>query len=329
MGFSHIEITGHFNAPENTDSPLEQVRELFDLIFSRFCDDGIFQFERGEETQRIHIQAHGILEKPVAHQNAVVNMLRNTFFSTAQIRPTVTQIVDDFKHRRITFEQLYAAKEETRVLGPFRFGKKNKPVVTDKYIPRQQREINESDLRPWQKQVMEISKEWDTRSVHVIMNQNGNEGKSWLAQRMRLTSHLKCFQVAAVKDGERLEADMCSKLQKAKCRDPNVIFVDLPKAMPKEHMNGIYSSIEQIKSGYLNDSRNESHEWDFDSPNVFVFTNRWPDFANMLSADRWVCWELKSHELIPKQVNDIIAEQQNIELRAALTDRKKRKRTEE
>lgn len=330
MTFTHFEITAHFETPVNVDwDPLAAIGDEFKSVFGRFCVDGIFQFERGTETERIHIQGHGILEKPVANIQAIVRLLQNTSFDTAHIRPTCTNVVDDFKHKRITFEQLYAAKGETRVSGPYRFGKNHKK--TERYIPRQQREVSDEQLRPWQLKVMELAKEWDTRTVHVIMNKNGNEGKSWLAQRMRLKSNLKCFQVAAVKDGERLEADMCSKLVKANCLDPNVVFVDLPKAMPKDHMNGIYSSIEQIKSGYLNDSRNESHEIDFDSPNVFVFTNRWPDFANMLSADRWRCWILENHEMIEKNVSSIIDMQAEEELKRMLIKEdssKKRKRSD-
>lgn len=327
MTFAHFEITAHFEEPANVDSPRDWVKQSFIETFGRFCRDGIFQFERGEETGRLHIQGHGILEQVVASKHAIVNKLRNTFWKDASVNPSCSNVVADFQHKRITLEQMYAAKEETREWGPFRFGTGHQR--RDVYIPRQQREISDDQLRNWQKKVMELAVEWNTRHVHVIMNEGGNEGKSWLAQRMRLLSGLKCFQVANVKDRERLEADMASKLIKAKCTEPNVVFIDLPKAIPKDDLHGLFAGAEQIKSGYLNDTRNESKEIDFDCPNVFIFTNRWPRFSH-LTEDRWRLWVLKDHEMTEVRVEDVIYEQQQAELKKIGTPEsklgKKRKR---
>jgi len=82
------------------------------------------------------------------------------------------------------------------------------------------------------------------------------------------------------------------------------IFIDLPRAMDKSRLFGIYSAIEQIKSGWVYDTRNKWREWDFDSPHIFVTTNICPD-ENMLSADRWNIFTVKNKELVSLTFNEL------------------------
>lgn len=72
-------------------------------------------------------------------------------------------------------------------------------------------------------------------------------------------------------------------------RDPKIVFIDMPRAMDKTKLGGIYSAIEQIKNGYLYDMRYKFSEWWIDSPQVWVFTNI-PPKTSLLSADRWKLW---------------------------------------
>lgn len=304
MTFTHFDFTWHGAATQMDDGGFTGLDALREHM-AKYCVDGICQLERGEETGCYHIQGHGILEQAAATAARVASYNRNTIYSSMRISPTSTTVTDDFKHKRITLEQMYAAKEETRVQGPWRL---KKEVKLTRRIPRQQREVSEESLFPWQKWLIEDAKKWDTRTINIVLNTSGNEGKSWLCQRMRLMYGLKAFQVTAAKDRERLEADMCSKLIKAECYDPNVVFCDLPKAMPKDNLAGIFAGLEQIKSGYLDDSRNEPKSWDYDCPNIYVFTNQWPDL-NLLSNDRWVFHRIENHDIIEvsmEQVKDEI-----------------------
>lgn len=309
----HFEFTYHFEdkdfesrVGDQDVAPFIDYERQAKLLMERLrdlCDEAGFQVEKGEQKGRLHIQGHMMMNKIYANKDSVVKMFRGTQWTNISIRPTCTTVVDDIKHKRLTIKNLYCAKEETRIAGPWFLSETEKPQK-QKYIPRQQREIEDTQLYHWQKWLIEDAKGWNTRTINIIFNKNGNEGKSWLAQRLRLMSNLKIFQVAAVKDGERLEADMCSKLIKAKCQDPNAVFVDLPRAMPKEHLNGIFAALENIKSGYLNDTRNEPKEWDYDCPNIYVFTNWWPN-VSYLSADRWKFWEISNHEIIERNMDYI------------------------
>lgn len=68
-------------------------------------------------------------------------------------------------------------------------------------------------------------------------------------------------------------------------------LIDLPRAMKKTNMVGLFSAIEEIKSGYAYDDRYKFVEKFFDCPNIWVFTNYIPD-SEYLSADRWKIWQI-------------------------------------
>lgn len=74
-------------------------------------------------------------------------------------------------------------------------------------------------------------------------------------------------------------------------RSPSPIFLDMPRAMNKERLNGIYTAVEQIKKGKLYDLRYSYKEYWIDSPQIWVFSNIEPDIS-LLSRDRWRIWTI-------------------------------------
>ena len=91
-----------------------------------------------------------------------------------------------------------------------------------------------------------------------------------------------------------------------KIRQSVPIFIDLPRAMDKTRLYGIYTAIEQIKSGWVYDVRNSWKEWDFDSPHIWVTTNAAPDLE-MLTIDRWNIWAITpDKELKEIKYNDCV-----------------------
>lgn len=72
------------------------------------------------------------------------------------------------------------------------------------------------------------------------------------------------------------------------------VFFDLPRAMDKERLHGIFCALEQIKKGKLYDMRYSYRDWWIDSPQIWVFTNYLPDLS-LLSNDRWNLWEVKGN----------------------------------
>ncbi len=176
----------------------------------------------------------------------------------------------------------YVTKDETRVEGPW----------TDKdekiYVTRQVKEIEE--LLPWQRSVIELSKQWDTRHVDFIVDTEGKIGKSVLVGYMQC--HKLCRRLLVVRNYQDMMQAVCS-MPTAK-----VYTMDMPRAMSKNGLSDLMSAIETIKDGYAADLRYKFREKNFDCPNIWIFTNKVPP-KWMLTEDRWRLWKVVENELVP------------------------------
>lgn len=181
----------------------------------------------------------------------------------------------------------YFMKADTREDGPW------SDKDEEQYIPRQYRHIT---LYPWQEDVIEISRKFDTRTINMIYDPVGNIGKSTVASITELM--FKGIDLPPVNDYKELIQVACDICMAKKVRDPSPIMVDMPRAMNKDKLFGIYSAIEQIKKGKLYDMRYHYKEWWIDSPAIWVFSNMEPDL-NLLSKDRWKIWRVQDLKLIP------------------------------
>lgn len=179
-------------------------------------------------------------------------------------------------------DAFYQMKTDTRILGPW----------TDKdekiYIPRQVREMN--GLRPFQQYIFDDGDKWDTRHVNLVYCPNGNIGKS------RLVAYCRAYQkgralppVNDYKDLLRMVCDLpTSKLY----------LFDMPRSLNKDKLYQFFSAVETIKDGYAYDDRYHFKEKVFDCPNIWIFSNTYPD-TTLLSADRWKIWTVNdAYELV-------------------------------
>lgn len=181
----------------------------------------------------------------------------------------------------------YVMKADTRIDGPW---KDDDPEPT--YVPRQLREVTE--LRPWQKEILEKAKVFDTREIHIIYDPVGNNGKSVLTTYMGV--HGLARQLPFVndyKDIMRMVMDMPTS---------PAYIIDMPRAINKEKLFQMFAGIETVKSGYAYDDRYHFKDKYFDSPQIFVFTNSVPD-VNLLSRDRWRMWTIEEHCLVALRCN--------------------------
>ena len=190
----------------------------------------------------------------------------------------------------------YAMKEDTRSQGPW--SDKDQEV----YIPRQYRGLMER-LYPFQKVIFDSAHEFDPRIINLIYCPEGNQGKSTIAALCEL--HGRGIDLPPVNDAEKLLQSVCDICMSKQIRDPSPIFVDLPRAMDKTRLNGIYTAIEQIKKGKLYDLRYSYKEWWIDSPAIWVFSNIAPDFL-LLLKDRWKVWRINEQkELVRMTESDL------------------------
>lgn len=169
----------------------------------------------------------------------------------------------------------YVCKEDTRIDGPW--------CDTDKdiYIPKQFRNIK---LKIWQNKVIQSKNLFNDRIVNLIYDPVGNKGKSTVASIGELMHN--GIDLPPVNDAKDLIQTMCDICMSKNQRDPGLVFLDLPRAMDKERLFGMYQAIEQVKKGKLYDMRYKYRDWWIDSPTIWVFSNHKPDLS-VLSADRW------------------------------------------
>ena len=182
----------------------------------------------------------------------------------------------------------YCDKADTRIDGPWM------SETLKHYVPRQYRGV-EDTLLPWQKIVWESYDKWDPRGINFIYDPDGGKGKSTISSVMDL--HKRGLNLPPVNDAEKLVEAACDILMAKELRVPGAIFIDMPRAMDKRKLGGLYSAIEQVKNGKVYDMRYKYREWWFDSPQVWVFGNIEPDLA-LMSRDRWHLYTLKDNELI-------------------------------
>lgn len=229
------------------------------------CKKGFFQLEEGEKTGKLHFQGRVSL-KDRRRKTEIIKLATTTFLRGIHWSPTTNENKGNYD---------YVTKNFTRINGPWDI--KEKPD----YIPRQVREI--SSLRPFQQKIVDNAGVWDTRHINLVYCPTGNVGKS------RLVGYLRAYKIGRplppvndFKDVMRMVMDMPTS---------QLYLIDMPRAMKKDKLGGLYSAIETIKDGYAYDDRYHFQEKVFDCPNIWVFTNTLPDLT-LLSKDRWVIWSI-------------------------------------
>lgn len=254
-----------FSADKNTQGDVLN-------FFKKYSKKWGFQLEEGDKTKYKHYQSRMSLEKKKRKGELAVLLKESGLcIHSDAIRVTSTTCSKSDKFWD------YSTKEFTRIEGPWT------SLDEAKYIPRQFRDM-EDKLYPWQQEVKNISSIFDTRKINIIVDYDGNNGKSTIAHHLRLTMGGICLPIC--NDGEKIIQSCCNILTAKNVRNTIPIFIDLPRAMDKTRLYGIYTAIEQVKTGWVYDVRNQWKEWDFDSPVIWVTTNRAPE-ENWLTKDRW------------------------------------------
>lgn len=246
-------------------------------ILTNNCKKWSFQLEIGEETGYEHYQGRVSLK----------------------VKKRLGQIKDAFFHKEFHFSitstentknMFYVNKSETRIAGPW--SDQDKIV----YIPRQYQNKLEN-LRPFQKDIWDSADIFEDRKINCIVNESGNIGKSVIASLCELYD--RGIDVPPVNDSEKIIQSVCNILQGKNCREPKLIFLDIPRSVKQEKLNSMFVAIEQIKKGKVYDFRYHYQEWWFDSPQIWVFMNIFPK-TKYLSRDRWSFFEVnQDFELVP------------------------------
>lgn len=247
----------------------------------KFTKKYVFQLEQGDTGYK-HFQGSFSLVKKRRKPELLKLLTDQTKFEHLAPLTNVSVSGSDFN---------YFMKADTRIAGPW------SDQDIERYVPRQYKDII---LYPWQQDLIEISQVFDTRTINMVYDPSGNIGKTTVASICELFHN--GIDLPPVNDMKELIQVACDICMAKDLRDPSPIIMDMPRAMDKSRLFGIYSAIEQIKKGKLYDMRYHYKEWWIDSPCIWVFSNIEPDLS-LLSRDRWKIWRVQDLKLIPYIIN--------------------------
>ena len=155
--------------------------------------------------------------------------------------------------------------------------------------------VGEFELRPWQKDLMELVNEPTKRQVIWIKGRAGNEGKSWMQEYIQSYYGTKRVVRLAAKNKTSNIAQVLRKQQLA----TTDIFM-FNDARSKNHETVNYEMLENIKDGQAEASKYNSEIIKFRTPNiVVVFSNENPD-RKELSSDRWNVFKIDTEMELQK-----------------------------
>lgn len=240
------------------------------------CKKWSFQFERGASGY-LHYQGRFSLKTKMR-----LNSVKELFKDWKDIHFSITSN----ENRDNNF---YVMKEESRIAGPWT-DEKDKPI----YIPRQIREI--SMLYPWQQQVVDDADVWNKRTINILFDPVGDNGKSTLKTYIGVN---KIGRAIPPFDNYKDIMRMIMNTEKRR-----LYIIDMPRALKQDKVEQLFGGIETLKDGYAFDDRYNFKEEYFDCPNIWVFTNKiYPD--ELLSKGRWKYWTIKNNVLVPYEVTTI------------------------
>lgn len=247
--------------------------EVLIAAFGKCCKKFTFQLEKGEGGF-VHYQCRISLIKKKT-QNECIKSLTNAGLGGFHVSPSSTNSLkgDDF----------YACKEDTRVEGPWTDKDEKRPEL--KTVSK----MDAGGLLPWQADLLGHVQEYDDRKIHIVVDRQGNIGKSAF-----------CKYVWAKKLGQPVPPMTTAEdlTQFVMCMGTHRLYViDMPRAMKKKGLYGLYSGIENVKNGMLFDKRYKGVFKYIDEPNIIVFTNT-PPKLSYLSRDRWKLWTVQDNQLV-------------------------------
>lgn len=282
-----------FTLFDDTD-PISVRRTLRDC-----CKKYSFQLERGDNSGTIHYQ--GRLSLKMKKRPGELNkLLRGNGWERFHLSITSKENRDNC---------FYVCKEDTRIEGPF-------TDINDVEVPIDVKKM--VTLRPWQDDLKKILLEYEERVVDIIYDEGGNVGKTRFCRYMMVNHKAKKLPYCnEFKDIMRMAYDVGAQ---------DIYFIDLPRASSKKSLYGMFSAIEELKSGYAYDDRNHFRDRIFDPPRVCIFTNEIPDLS-LLSKDMWKIRTINENlELVDYEIDET-ADFDDIDEGINITSDKKKKTT--
>lgn len=175
----------------------------------------------------------------------------------------------------------YCMKSDTRQAGPW---------ADRRIVPKYEGADLPKEWYQWQQYFIELfQQKADVRTIHVVVDPLGGQGKSMLAKYF---AWKKLAQYLTFSDANNL---VYSVVERGAM--PAYVF-DLPRTKSKKvSMDEIYTALEQIKNGNVYSGKYKGGELIMDPPHVVLFTN-WPIDKSKMSDDRWKVYNIVDNQLV-------------------------------
>lgn len=248
-----------------------------------FCKSFVFQCERCPTSGRPHFQGR-LKCKNRLRLNQLIDIFSHNITKACRLSATSKENSKNF---------FYVTKEDTKICGPWKDTDNN-----GKELPWQLA-MFPNDL-DWQAQIRKLISVRELRVINCVILQQGAEGKTICCQKL-------------VWDGLAEYLPYCDNhkdLMQAvyDCGEKPAYIFDLPRSLRKDKMRPFFAAVEDIKSGWCFDLRYEYRRELRSQPNLWIFTNKWPDIK-YLSKDRWRFWKIMDNQLVPYSPEEINAAQ--------------------
>nr|UOF76688.1 rep protein [Cressdnaviricota sp.] len=234
----------------------------------------VFQLERGNEGGRLHYQGHLKL--------GTKQRLGTLVKQLGGIMPGLHLTPDSERGSRNA--EFYCIKrDDTYVAGPW--------YDSDFEIPYDGRDLITADsFHPWQSDVAAIIEgPIHPDKIIWIYQPAGGCGKSSFCKFMYF--HFKYPQLIVCKPADLMH--LVTSMRSSK-----VYFVDIQRTLGLEQtMDSLYSAIEQLKNGYVVNTKYVTSIKCFSKPHVVLFSNVRPDLTK-LSAYKWDLYKVENLNLI-------------------------------
>lgn len=173
---------------------------------------------------------------------------------------------------------LYVCKEETAVDNViYQYG-----FVKELHIVKSLNVIKE--LRPFQQDIVNLLRLKDDRTIHWIYDSKGNAGKTSIMKYIHHHYYAICCSSGKDSDIYNLFWNYIGKDEK------NVLLLNNLDCfiynVGRNHTFKQYAALENIKDGFICNSKFECGVMNFNSPVVIVLSNHLPDYGAM-TGDRW------------------------------------------
>ena len=222
---------------------LSQQKDLF-KFFNIICKKFVYQYEECPTTKNRHFQCY-INLKVKKRKDQLFKMFNAMGF------PGATCLPASDKGKQIL--KLYCMKENTRIAGPWA----DHPIYLGRDLIRV--------LRPWQKKIVDMLDEIPhDRRIWWYKDKKGGIGKSSLAKY--LCYHHKIIPMKCARQADLINLVFKFPSQK-------MYIFDVQRTTRKDMFLDMITTIEEVKTGLVINTKYETGVKMFDRPHIIVFSN--------------------------------------------------------